>query len=708
MAPARRHPNTFESGIKKGHVFSWEEHIYRITSHTLVEIQAEDTDTGESRTIQITDLLVPREKKPASFAPTVKELLAKLKAPQAVPKPTAKTTIPEAWIQKARATIEWVRKVERKCAQKEREALEAGEKFARFETLQTICEAEGVHVKTFYFRWHKCLTHFWNAESMAAANRRSSSNQLRLKTPQIHFADSLILEYYQRDPPIEKATLWAIMESTYERTKGKWIDPDRCGQQVPQDLVLELFDHKLSMDTIESNPEKKRLLTDIDCPSRAWLYRYVKTWEMQPEKGKALITARYGEETWEQSSLLFDQFVHTAARPLQCVFADHCRLKVFVVDEETRSEVRRLWLTLLIDAYSRSVVGFALLYEYPCIDSIQLALLNTIWPKTVHKELGIEREWPCYGIPLQLSLDNAWCHHSISLEDLAAQISQNEEYTSIDLVFRKPYKARWGALIERFFGNLTKTIQERLEGAIRGHHPKDIRNAAQRACLLYEDVYRFVVEEIVTYQNTEREELGGMTPNQKWAQGLQGEPPPVPPLTKELSLNFWRLYHGTREIKPKGVSLFGLHYSSPKLKKADSYDRQAKLLKYGIRYDTTDISRIALFLNKKLIDVLRAKELRIANNDYRQVSIWERELAQDLAREKGRKLARDWLAYINDLKETQQKRIAEQKAAQRKARRAGEKSASIPQGSEVDAALEQQVAAEEEESTERLLRFTRH
>ena len=68
-----------------------------------------------------------------------------------------------------------------------------------------------------------------------------------------------------------------------------------------------------------------------------------------------------------------------------------------------------LWLTLLIDAYSRSILGgIALTYEGPSIDTIQDALLNAIWPKTSHAKMGIEGEWPCYGIPLQLSLDNAW------------------------------------------------------------------------------------------------------------------------------------------------------------------------------------------------------------------------------------------------------------------------------------------------------------
>lgn len=277
----------------------------------------------------------------------------------------------------------------------------------------------------------------------------------------------------------------------------------------------QLFDDKLPMQAIMDNPEKERWLVPIKEPRRTWVYERVGALEMRPDEGKAIIVARYGEEMWEYEQMIFDHFAHLATRPLQYVFADYCLLKVFIVDTETRSKLDRLWLTLLIDAYSRSVVGWTLTYEQPCIDSIQDALLNAIQPKTSHTELGIEGDWPCYGIPLQLSLDNAWSNHSHSLESLAGLISMNGEFNSIDLVFRKPYRARQGALIERFFRGLAAIIKERLKGAIQSSHPKDLRNAAEEACLLFEDIYRFLLEEIVAYQNRPHSELEKMTPNQK-------------------------------------------------------------------------------------------------------------------------------------------------------------------------------------------------
>ena len=62
------------------------------------------------------------------------------------------------------------------------------------------------------------------------------------------------------------------------------------------------------------------------------------------------MTARHGKDMWEREQMVFDTFVTRAAFPLHYVFADHWLLDVFVVDEATRSQPVRLWLTVLLYA----------------------------------------------------------------------------------------------------------------------------------------------------------------------------------------------------------------------------------------------------------------------------------------------------------------------------------------------------------------------
>lgn len=705
-----------ESYLKPNSFLQWKDQIYRILARDHRAVQVESVPALEPHTFKIVDLVVLDGAAPPIFALTLDKLREKLEQLRPQPTRSTESNLPEPLRRKAERMVKEYKEIERLLAVKKDELEKSGKEFLRTEELKAICKARGIALATYYNHRNTYREYCGDQAAIAASLRRPRSfGHSRLTDAQLHLVDSAIVKYYARKPAIRKVTLYETIKSTYARTGGQWIDPTKCAGKVPQDLVDQLFDDKLPMQAILENPEKERWLVPIKELHRTWVYERISALEQQPDEGKALITARYGEEMWEYEQMIFDHFAHIATRPLQYVFADYCLLKVFVVDEATRSEPSRLWLTLLIDAYSRSVLGLALTYEGPRIDTIQDALLNAVQPKTWVIKLSIEGgEWPCYGIPVQLSLDNAWSNHSHSLESLAGLISQNGEYTSIDLVFRKPYKARQGALIERFFRGLAAVIKERLKGAIQSSHPKDIRNAAEEACLLYEDIYKFVVEEIVAYQNRPHSELDKMTPNQKWEQGLRSIPPAVPPLTEEFKRHFWREYNGTREILGKGIGLFNLHYWSPKLgtKEAPKFEG-SKRVQYTIRYDPSDISSVALYRDRLYIDDIKAKELRLGNNQYRSVSLWERKLSQDLARSEGQAL-RDWVEYLNRIRGLNETRTAEKKAAQRAAKRlkAGlssqAKSSSKVDVQAVNKALEQITEPEDQEYQDRLARFAKH
>ncbi len=99
-------------------------------------------------------------------------------------------------------------------------------------------------------------------------------------------------------------------------------------------------------------------------------------------------------------------------------------------------------------------------------------------------------------------------------------------------------------------------------------------------------------------------------------------------------------------------------------------------------------------------------QLRLANNEYKSVSLWERELAKDLALNDG-KADRDWVAYLNGLRELFDKRKAEKKQAQRKARKGNSKPSSKVDVSEMSRALEQVSASQDEEYDRYISGFTR-
>jgi transposase InsO family protein len=533
----------------------------------------------------------------------------------------------------------------------------------RSQELANYVIQQDISVATFYNYRRAYQAGQGDAGRIAANLRRSSYGKKRLTRAQQHFLDMIILRY----PTLDAGEIRRYGQALLERTGGLWVDPERC-DPVPDDLVQALCNPKISIDLLLNHPEKRPLLVSVSLPGKTAFYEYYNALTAQPDRGQIVVDQRYGEGTWDRQLRAFDTFVHRAVEPLQYVFLDHYLLDVFVVDELTRRQRDRLWLTTLIDAYTRSVLGFALLYEAPSIESVQSALQQAIWPKTQIAE----GEWKAYGVPVQLSLDNAWAHHAHSLESLA-----RDPELRIDLVYRPVYQGRYGALIERYFGNLAGRLQQRLKnaGAIVSREPKDIGNAARTACLLYDDLYHFILEEVVTYQNTPHRELNGLTPNQKWEKEEQEHGIITPPSqTPALLRKFWREYNGKRPLTEKGLCLFGMHYQSPDLRHLPrlapvarvDHGKKTQHIQYTIRFNPHDISRIAVFDGIDYVGDAYASQLRLPDGTYLALSLAERELAKAMARERNSAdIGRDWVHYLDHLKTTVKTRQAEKRRAHR-------------------------------------------
>lgn len=618
------------------------------------------------------------------FAPSLEALHLTLERRCLPARPISTTAgLPPRLIERADRIIATIAAIDGLVAEMKTAAHAAGEKFRRTPALKRACDQYCESGKKIgyvtYYKWHKLYEKCGKDRGrLACALRRSTFNRTRFTKAQLLFLDKLLLRYYaRRDIRLRRSKLYReVATSLYARTQHLWVDPDKCRGQVPEDLIDQLMDDKIPMQAILDNPQTASLLTTIKLPHESSFYRYTRWFETQSEYARATYDKRYGKEMWEREQMLFDIFCHLAQYPLQYVFADHCLLDVFIVDEETRSVTTRLWLTVLLDCYSRSIVGLALLVEPPCIESIQSALRHAIWPKS--EEFG---EWIQYGIPIQLSLDNAWAHMSHSLENLARTIGRDGEFNTMNLVWRPPYKGRYGALIERYFGNLAGTIKELLTdaGAIQSSDPKAIRSARQTACLLHQDIYRFVCEQIVQYHHRHHSELDGLTPHQKWLQGIEGGgPPKVPPLTAEIERLFWRMSPETRVIGTKGISAFNMHYSSYLLATAKRRDMNGALVRYSYHYDINDISVLALFVDGAYVCDVEAKELRLADGSLLHISLAERETALELARKNEGGTA-NWIAYLAGVQALKAQRQCEKReaAAKPRGRKRSSKSASI-------------------------------
>jgi hypothetical protein len=716
-------PNT----LQPGYYIFWQQRTYRVIAldpDNALLLHVEPIPDAPRTMLSLIDLLAtPRagESVPL-FAPTLQALHEQLEEQYGMTSKVTPYDLPDNYVIKARMVITVVETVRRLIAEDVRRAALRGEKVLRVHAIRRALETVNqttieVQVKgqsevrrlqvccaTYYNYVNLYETYQGNESAIAASFRRATFRIPQMSKAQHHFIDMCLLLYYG-NTRVTKTRVYRLAKDILEkRTQGYWIDPERCGETIPQDLVTELLDLKIPFQALLSNPEKKELLAKIEMPSTGWFSGYTRYVEAQPDQGERLITERLGKGIWEQYHLVFDTFVHHAQFPLQYVFADHWLLDAWIVDDETREKTSRLWLTLLIDAYSRSILGMALLYEAPCIESIQQALKHAIWEKTSHQVLGIEKEWNCYGIPMQLFLDNAWAHHSHSLENLARVISRNGIYNAIDLVFRPPYKGRYGAIIERLFKNFSGQVKELVKGAIASSEPKVVRAAAKEACFLYADMNSLLHRLIVKYQHTPHRELQNLTPHQKWNEGIQSSGIPlVPPLTPAMDRLFLRMEEHSRTVKSRGIAAFGLNYWGAELSGIERVDRTGRAIQYHFRYDPIDISRISVFRDGEWIGDGYARELQQADGSYQHLSLAEWKAAKRLERapdDENKGNTPEELVLVTDLKALGESRSQEKKAA-------GRTRPKRPQTTEESPKEQEQPISERplDEETERVLRF---
>ncbi len=571
--------------------------------------------------------------------------------------PGTLTDLPATLLDKANTVIRVVETVDLALATAKRQAHQQDVLFQQtWELKQILSHLHPPIGMTSYYKYRQLYQeHQGDRARIAASFRRATLNQTRMKPALLHLVDQIVLRYGTRQPPRTPRTLYRLLCATLERTGNRWVNPEQCPDEIPEQLLALLFDPRIPMTTILNQPEHVQVLETVTPPSESWFYGYWRWFQTQPGNGKAVVDGRYGRGTWEDTFSVFDTFVHHASMPLQYVFADHWLLDVFTVDEPTRQQRERLWLTLLLDAYSRSVLGFVVLAEPPSIWSIQSALAHAIWTKP---DATTTYPWSCFGIPQQLFLDNAWAHHSHSLEDLARGLSQNGRFPTMDLVFRPPYKGRYGALIERYFGNLSQRVKSELAGAIQNSNPAAVRHAAQQACLLYEDVVAFIHHEILAYQHTPHRELEGRSPHTVWLDWMQISVPQVPTATTGVQRLFWRMDPQTRVLTSKGICAFGMHYSAPFLDSTARIGRDGALLHYSFRYDPDDIRCLALFRSSEWLGDIYARELRQPDGSYRRLSLAKRQLAKAAIRNQPGQ--RDWLREVNDNQARNDRRRREQ------------------------------------------------
>jgi putative transposase len=281
--------------------------------------------------------------------------------------------------------------------------------------------------------------------------------------------------------------------------------------------------------------------------------------------------------------------------PLALVQIDHTLLPVFV--QRDGMPPSRPWLTLVLDVYSRMVLGFHLSCHAPNATAVGQALQHAFLPKEAFLSThGVSGAWPCWGLPEILACDNAREFRG----RLLRSVCTHPRY-AINLDFRPVARPNYGAHVERLAGTLKGWMRD-LTGAMptsRRARPKRHRD---HALFTTPELEGWLTELIVeVYHNATHSQLQ-QTPLVRYLEGLAGRAGQpgcgVPERLSEdasrrLRLDF--MPFAERTVQREGIHLRGNVYHHPALDRfalASSAASARQKTRYVVRYDPNDLREV--------------------------------------------------------------------------------------------------------------------
>lgn len=145
---------------------------------------------------------------------------------------------------------------------------------------------------------------------------------------------------------------------------------------------------------------------------------------------------------------------------MECVEVDHTVLDLMVVDPERGLVLGRPRITLFIEWSTRACVGFTVGFEGTSTQTVLECLRSAVSLKDYVREAydKVKNDWPCWGFPRYLKLDNGPEFHSVTFRETMAALG-------IDLIYCPRKKPWFKGRVERVIKRLNTDLMATLPGA---------------------------------------------------------------------------------------------------------------------------------------------------------------------------------------------------------------------------------------------------
>ena len=310
----------------------------------------------------------------------------------------------------------------------------------------------------------------------------------------------------------------------------------------------------------------------------------------------------------------------TASHALEWVQGDHTVADLMVVDDIYRRSIGRPLLTMLIDVFTRIVLGWYVSFEEPSRTSLGMALLHSVFPKDDRlRDMGLDVDLPGHGLMETLSLDNAKAHHS-------ADFLRGCQQFGIKRHLRPVKKSWFGGHIERLFGTTMGAVHLIPGTTYSSIAEKREYDSEKHACMTMSEFEKWLTVQISLYHNQKHSALG-VTPLTAWKEAMAaGKMQPELPDEHDFTLHF--LPSKRRIVRRDGIQLFNVMYYHGGARQFVSGSTKKERVKYNPRNMAT------IYLQNK-----HGEHLSVPYKDLRRPPATKHELdiAAKAVKERGRK-----------------------------------------------------------------------
>ena len=366
------------------------------------------------------------------------------------------------------------------------------------------------------FRWYCRYMSCFDPLALKSGKNRRGSRKLRLCETVMKITVEGIAEAY-------KNSSQSTVDTIYTLVSGKVTEENQ--KRLPKDQ-LKLYTKRTLF----------RLIKSAD------VYDMTVLKEGKPAADKRLKVVLQGVKT---------------KRILERVEVDHTPLDLFLVDEKTWLPLGRPTLTVLIDHYSRMVLGYYLTYGSPSTAAVMGALRHAILPKTPVEEIIPNRKinhlWPCYGVPEVMVCDNGLEFHGRDLESVAYDLG-------LRLLFCPKKQPRFKGVVERFLKTINYSFASQIPGASFAKYYLRGGDDPLKGALLTMAEFKHVFEKwLLDIYSQDLHSGIGCTPWSRWQESAAQKEPELPIDLRTLQRRIGLVEE--RKLQKNGILLNGIRYS---------------------------------------------------------------------------------------------------------------------------------------------------